>query len=156
MDTELRLLQRKVENNPQDTEARERLEGVIARMGPLYGCEAGKEFLEGLGATFFLSEGPDMITVVLAPSRLISSKRLLQRASSSQKITMVGMSEKPVEHVAPNGFYFTVEDIIGALEKTERRTTSSDEWLNYADGSSHYLEGIHTADGLTWTTSWGS
>jgi hypothetical protein len=61
-----------------------------------------------------------------------------------------------VSHAAPNGSYFTVEQLLHAVEETERRTRARSEWLGGIDVHHVYFEGIHPGDGGVWDIDWGS
>lgn len=61
-----------------------------------------------------------------------------------------------VTHEAPNGEFFTVRDLIKAVEETERKTREQSEWLGGVDVHHVFFEGIHyTKDGV-WEIYWGS
>jgi hypothetical protein len=63
-----------------------------------------------------------------------------------------------VSHNAPNGSYFTVRDMLRAVEETERQTRGQTEWLGGIDVHHIYFEGIHPCeeeDGV-YEIYWGS
>jgi hypothetical protein len=61
-----------------------------------------------------------------------------------------------VSHDASNGEYFTVRQLIKAVEKTERQTRRQSEWLGGVDVHHIFFEGIHRAKGDVWEIHWGS
>lgn len=63
---------------------------------------------------------------------------------------------EPVLHRAPNGSYFTVRDLLRAVEETERQTRGQSEWLGGIDVHHIFFEGIEPTDGDVWEIYWGS
>ena len=64
-----------------------------------------------------------------------------------------------VSHAAPNGQFFTVRQLLAAVEETERQTRDQSEWLGGVDVHHVYFEGIHPdEDGEegVWQICWGS
>lgn len=61
-----------------------------------------------------------------------------------------------VSHDAPNGSFFTVRQLLEAVEKTERQTRSQTDWLGGIDVHHVFFEGIHSEDGEVWEIDWGS
>ena len=61
-----------------------------------------------------------------------------------------------VEHRAPNGKSFTIEDMIIAIEATERKSRGNSEWLGGIDVNHIYFEGIHQDENGNWEIHWGS
>jgi hypothetical protein len=62
----------------------------------------------------------------------------------------------PVTHAAPNGSFFTVRDMMRAVEETEQQTRSNSEWFGGIDVHHVYFEGIELSDDGTWDICWGS
>lgn len=52
----------------------------------------------------------------------------------------------PVAHAAPNGEFFTVRQLLQAVEETERQTRGQSEWLGGVDVHHVFFEGIHRED----------
>jgi hypothetical protein len=61
-----------------------------------------------------------------------------------------------VSHDAPNGAFFTVRELLQAVEETERRTRAQSEWLGGVDVHHVFFEGIHHDQGDIWEIYWGS
>jgi hypothetical protein len=61
-----------------------------------------------------------------------------------------------VSHDAPNGSYFTVGELLRAVEETERRTRAQTEWLGGVDVHHVFLEGIEPGEDGVWEICWGS
>lgn len=61
-----------------------------------------------------------------------------------------------VSHDAANGSFFTVRELLRAVEETERRTRSQSEWLGGIDVHHVFFEGIELGDGDVWEICWGS
>jgi hypothetical protein len=71
-------------------------------------------------------------------------------------IQLRGEAGEPVTHRAPNGEYFTVLDVLRAVEETERVTRAKSDWLGGVDVHHVYFEGVHRQDDGTWLIHWGS
>jgi hypothetical protein len=77
-------------------------------------------------------------------------------AFQGASITLRGESRESVEHHAPNGEFFTVRDMIRAVEETERQTRGNSEWYDGVDVHHIFFEGIRANDDGTWSIRWGS
>ena len=62
----------------------------------------------------------------------------------------------PVSHDAPNRAFFTVRQLLSAVEETERQTRFQTDWLGGIDVHHIFFEGIHSDDGEVWEIYWGS
>lgn len=122
----------------------------------LSGCANGIVTLLEVTGTLYVPYELIAKEIILSLDRRIPAKDLLLRASNSPSITIFGLAEIPVQHLSPNSRYFTVEDILNAVEETERQTRGNTEWFGEVDRAHIYLERIATGDGLVWRTSWGS
>jgi hypothetical protein len=71
-------------------------------------------------------------------------------------IRLRSLAGDPVEHRAPNGRHFTVRDLLGAVEETERRTRSQTSWFGGVDVHHIFFEGVHPEADGTWSIVWGS
>ncbi|HEU4533418.1 MAG TPA: hypothetical protein VFS00_04845 [Polyangiaceae bacterium] len=67
-----------------------------------------------------------------------------------------GAAGEPVTHRAPNGEYFTVRDVLRAVEETERATRARSDWSGGVDVHHVYFEGVHRQADGTWAIYWGS
>ena len=65
-------------------------------------------------------------------------------------------AEEVVSHAAPNGSYFTVGELLRAVEETERRTRAQSEWLGGVDVHHVFFEGIEPGEDGVWEICWGS
>lgn len=68
-----------------------------------------------------------------------------------------------VAHSAPNGKYFTVRDVIAAIEATEFQTRQHTDWFGGVDVHHIFFEGIHRhpyrheeVTESAWEICWGS
>lgn len=63
-----------------------------------------------------------------------------------------------ISHAAPNGQFFTVRQLLHAVEETERQTRDQSEWLGGVDVHHVFFEGIHQEDEEddVWEIYWGS
>ena len=75
------------------------------------------------------------------------------RASS---IKLRSEDGQTTSHDAPNGSFFTVRELLQAVEETERQTRSQTEWLGGIDVHHVYFEGIHSTEDNVWEIYWGS
>lgn len=77
-------------------------------------------------------------------------------AFRGSEIRLRNYSGRIVAHKAPNGKFFTVCELLLAVEETERQTRDSTEWLGGVDVHHVYYEGIQKADDGVWDIDWGS
>jgi hypothetical protein len=63
--------------------------------------------------------------------------------SASIRLRSDSFSGDPVAHAAPNGEFFTVRQLLEAVEATERQTRGQSQWLGGVDVHHVYFEGIH-------------
>ena len=83
-------------------------------------------------------------------------KELSKVAYRAPSINIRGPGGDVVSHAAPNGRFFTVGDLLKAVEDTERRTRGKAEWFGGVDVHHVFFEGLHEdADGV-WVAHWGS
>ncbi|MEV0246359.1 hypothetical protein AB0H76_07225 [Nocardia sp. NPDC050712] len=73
----------------------------------------------------------------------------------SPVLNLRGLSA-PVEHLAPNGKWFTVRDLAAAIRETERSTRQESQWFGGVDVHHIFFEGIHQGDDGVWEIYWGS
>ncbi len=71
-------------------------------------------------------------------------------------IRLRGESGDIVEHKAPNDESFTAEELLAAVEETERRTRGNSEWFGGVDVHHVYFEGIYQDEDGVWGICWGS
>jgi hypothetical protein len=127
-----------------------------------------------------LTEPPQQIgnlaNMTASPTARIKSLRLLARVEDAQgnqyrslsfeelsriafpkpEIRLRGNSGDPVLHKAPNGRHFTVQELLLAIEETERRTRGESNWFGGIDVHHIYFEGIRPIANDVWSISWGS
>lgn len=86
--------------------------------------------------------------------RRLTRAELDRVAFRGGQIKLRGEAGKVVSHDAPNGEFFTVRDLLHAVEETERQTRGrADE----SDLFCHiFFEGIGLAADGVWDISWGS
>ena len=89
-------------------------------------------------------------------SRALTEQELARIVVSGPRIKLAGLAKIAVEHAAPNGKYFTVADILKAIEVTERQTRDATEWFGGVDIHHIHLEGLHPKGGGVWEIQWGS
>lgn len=88
--------------------------------------------------------------------RPLTDSELASIAFDRPQIRLRGESGDEMAHEAPNGRYFTVRDLIAAVERTERETRADAEWLGGIDVHHTYFEGLEPADDGSWSICWGS
>lgn len=70
-------------------------------------------------------------------------------------IKIAGLSGDVVEHKSAKG-QFTIEDLVAAVEKTERKTRGNTDWFGGIDVHHVCFEGIEKNKDGVWETCWGS
>ena len=78
-------------------------------------------------------------------------------AFRGDQIKLRGQSGEVVSHDAANGEFFTVRELLHAVEETERQTRDQSEWLGGVDVH-HCMfrrNALRTDDGV-WDIAWGS
>jgi hypothetical protein len=88
--------------------------------------------------------------------RNLTADELNSVAFRGSEIKLRNDSGRVVSHKAPNGKYFTVLELLGAVVETERQTRDDTEWLEGVDVHHVFFEGIHEAGGGVWEIYWGS
>lgn len=75
-------------------------------------------------------------------------------------ILLRGESGDVIEHTAPDGESFTVQELLDAVEETERRTRGNSEWFGGIDVHHVFFERIYRRDedvaNDVWSIFWGS
>ena len=71
-------------------------------------------------------------------------------------IRLCGESGEVIGHEAPNGAYFSVQDLLLAVAETERRTRGNTEWFGGIDVQHCFFEGMRCNQEWIWHISWGS
>jgi hypothetical protein len=87
--------------------------------------------------------------------RELSEAELSASAFEGPEIVMRGLGTA-VRHVAPNGAYFTVRDLLAAVEETERATRHESSWFGGVDVHHVSFEGLRLGEDNVWQISWGS
>lgn len=88
--------------------------------------------------------------------RDLTSAELQSVAFRASQINLRGEGGDAASHRAPNGEFFTVQDMLNAVAETERQTRDNSEWFDGVDVHHVFFEGIHQgADGV-WEIYWGS
>jgi hypothetical protein len=77
-------------------------------------------------------------------------------AYRNPKIKLRSEEGEAIEHKAPNGRYFTVRELIAAVEETERKTRDQTDWFGGVDVQHVFFEGIHESDDGVFDIYWGS
>ena len=61
-----------------------------------------------------------------------------------------------IEHPAPNGKHFTIDDLIDVVERQELQTRDETDWFGGVDCHHVFYEGLHLQKDGTWQIYWGS
>ncbi|MGL5824288.1 MAG: hypothetical protein ACRCYU_05535 [Nocardioides sp.] len=78
-------------------------------------------------------------------------------AFRGSSIRLQSHRSEPVVHQAPNGAFFTVGDLLRAIEETERQARpNSVGFMGGIDVDHIYFDGLHKKDDDVWMTLWGS
>jgi hypothetical protein len=88
--------------------------------------------------------------------RNLTEEELNSVAFRAKHIKLRGESGEVISHDAPNGEFFSVRQLLQAVEETERRTRNRSEWYGGVDVHHCFFEGIHPGGGDTWDIFWGS
>lgn len=65
-------------------------------------------------------------------------------------------AHETVLHTAANGSYFTVAELLRAVEETERQSRAQAEWFGGVDVHHVFFEGIEPGEDNVWEICWGS
>lgn len=88
--------------------------------------------------------------------RPLTPQELDAVAFRGRSIRLRSEDGEAVSHAAPNGSYFTVRELLRAVEETERRTRGQSEWIGGVDVHHVFFEGIHLGEDGVWDIYWGS
>ncbi len=88
--------------------------------------------------------------------RSLSPEELESIAYPEKEIALRAESGDVVKHTAPNGEYFTVEQLLKAVELTEQETRNNSEWFGGVDVHHCFFEGIEQEEDGVWEIYWGS
>jgi hypothetical protein len=88
--------------------------------------------------------------------RRLTRAELDSVAFRGKQIKLRGLSEDVVSHNAPNGEFFTVQDLLHAVDETERQTRGRTQELGSSCWCHIFFEGIGLAADGVWSISWGS
>lgn len=88
--------------------------------------------------------------------RPLTQQELRRVAFAFPQISLRAESGGVVAHDAPNGEFFSVQDLLNAVEETERATRENSEWFCGIDIHHIFFEGIYPADDGSWDIHWGS
>ncbi|MFF2554155.1 hypothetical protein ACFVUS_24365 [Nocardia sp. NPDC058058] len=90
-----------------------------------------------------------------ADFRAPTSEELTQPALSQPEVTLRGLGD-PITHQAPNGQWFTVDDLLTAVTETERATRHQQPWFDGIDVHHIFFEGIEFGENGIGEINWGS
>jgi hypothetical protein len=88
--------------------------------------------------------------------RDLTPEELERVAFRDSRISLRAQSGDVIDHDAANGTFFTVRELLHAIEETERQTRGRTRWLGGIDVHHRYFEGIHLAADGVWDIVWGS
>jgi hypothetical protein len=89
-------------------------------------------------------------------SRALTPQELDSVAFRGSFIRLRNEDGDVVRHDAPNGSFFTVRELLAAVEETERRTREQSAWLGGVDVHHIFFEGIEPVEDDVWEICWGS
>jgi hypothetical protein len=99
---------------------------------------------------------PEVYDTAKNEFRPLTGAELKAVAFRGPEIRLRGESDRVVTHKAPNGEFFSVEELFLAIEETERQTRGESEWLGGIDVHHIFFEGIHPDNDGVWFIGWGS
>lgn len=88
--------------------------------------------------------------------RKLTDAELDSVALRESHVVLRGESGKELEYDAPNDEYFTVRDLIHAIERTESVVRAESEWLGGVDVHHIYFEGLEMSEPGHFQVLWGS
>ena len=88
--------------------------------------------------------------------RELTAAELDSVALRESRVALSGESGKELEYEAPNGEYFTVRDLIRAVERAETALRADSEWLGGIDVHHIYFEGLEMTKPGHFQVMWGS
>lgn len=88
--------------------------------------------------------------------RDLTREELQSIAFRGSEITLRAEGGGTVNHRAPNGEFFTVQQLLDAVAETERQSRGQSEWFDGVDVHHVFFEGIHQDDDGVWEIDWGS
>ena len=89
-------------------------------------------------------------------ARELTAQELHAIAFDGARIELRGEGGVTVSYQAPNGQSFSVQDLLKAVEDTERQSRPNSEWFGGVDVHHIYFEGIHESGAGVWEIQWGS
>lgn len=98
---------------------------------------------------------PKIYIPELKDFRSLTEEELNSVTFKLPSIVLVGESGEPVTHYSTNNKYFTVRELLQAVEVTELKTRGNTEWFGGIDIHHVFFEGIHCEYGQ-WQIYWGS
>lgn len=100
--------------------------------------------------------GASITSLRLNPSRPLKNSELDAVAYDGPAIVLQGAGHVPMLHEPQQGKgFFTVRDLLDAVEKTERDTRHLSEWFGGIDVHHVFFEGFCLEDNV-WHICWGS
>ena len=88
--------------------------------------------------------------------RPLTAEELQSTAFEGPEITLLGESQIPITHRAPDGTRFTVQELLQAITETERQTREQTEWFGGIDVQHVHFEGLEEQPDSQWLICWGS
>lgn len=88
--------------------------------------------------------------------RELTPEELESVAFRAPQISLRGEGGQAVTHQSPNGKLFTVQELLKAVEETERQSRGNSEWFDGVDVHHIFFEGIHLGEDGVWEIYWGS
>lgn len=99
---------------------------------------------------------PEVFNLDTETFRPVTSEELQSVAFRGARITLRGESGDTVTHTAPNGEFFTVQQLLDAVVETERQSREQTEWFGGIDIQHVFFEGISEEEENVWEICWGS
>jgi hypothetical protein len=99
---------------------------------------------------------PEIFEEQTMSARPLTAEELQRVAYHGSNIRLRGESQQVTTHAAPNGKHFTVQELLNAVEESERQSRGNSEWFGGVDVHHVFFEGLELADDGVWDIIWGS
>lgn len=94
----------------------------------------------------------------LGDERELTAEEWERPVLGQAQVSLRSLSGDLLSHSAPNGEFFTVRELMLAIEETERRTREKSDWFGGLDLHHCFFEGIYPDEEVpeAWEIYWGS
>lgn len=115
----------------------------------------GKSTTDTQNSALNVTLSPEIYVEETDSFRPLSEAELSQIALNEATVELTSVGNERVIHKAPNGRFFTVKELVEAVELTEKMTRSNSRWFGDIDTHHIFFEGIYCEQGQR-VIYWGS